>query len=122
VADLSVETLVLKKIDGRVAMERKAYRRSGAWQKFEILGIVASCPLSIRKACLELSIPRSTYQRWKRGYQTRGLEGLKDIPSIPRHRPHRKTDEERQKVLECASIHTHLGSRFLSLTRPSTTF
>jgi len=95
-------------------MERKAYQRSEAWQKFEILETVASCPLSIRKACQELGIPRSTYQRWKRGYQAGGLEGLKDIPPIPRHRPHRKTEEERQKVLECASIHTHLGPRSLA--------
>jgi len=95
-------------------MERKAYQRSEAWQKFEILETVASCPLSIRKACRELGIPRSTYQRWKRGYQTRGLEGLKDIPPIPCHQPYRKTNEERQKVLECASIHTYLGSRSLA--------
>jgi transposase InsO family protein len=95
-------------------MERKAYQRSEAWQKFEILETVASCPLSIRKACRELGIPRSTYQRWKRGYQAGGLEGLKDIPPIPRHQPHRKTEEERQKVLECASIHTHLGPRSLA--------
>jgi hypothetical protein len=35
-------------------MERKAYQRSQAWEKFEILETVASCPLSIRKACSEL--------------------------------------------------------------------
>jgi len=95
-------------------MERKAYQRSEAWQKFEILETVASCPLSIRKACQELGIPRSTYQRWKRAYQQRGLAGLKDILPIPHRRPHRKTDEERQKVLECAGIHTHLGPRSLA--------
>jgi len=95
-------------------MERTAYQRSQAWEKFEILETVASCPLSVRKACQELSIPRSTYQRWKRAYQQRGVVGLKDIPSIPHHCPHRKTDEEIQKVLECASIHTNLGSRSLA--------
>jgi len=95
-------------------MERRAYQRSQAWEKFEVLETVASCPLSVRKACQELGIPRSTYQRWKRAYRERGLEGLKDIPPIPRRRPHRKTDEERQKVLECASIHTHLGPRSLA--------
>ena len=95
-------------------MERKAYQRSRAWEKFEILETVASCPLSIRKACLELGIPRSTFQRWKRAYQEMGLEGLRDIPPIPCRRPHRKTDEERKKVLECASIHTHLGFRSLA--------
>ena len=57
VANLSVENLVLKKkIDGRVAMERKAYQRSQAWEKFEILGTVVSCPLSVRKACREPGI------------------------------------------------------------------
>ena len=95
-------------------MERKAYQRSQVWEKFEILETVASCPLSMRKACRELGIPRSTYQRWKRAYQERGLEGLKDIPPIPHHRPHRKTEEERQKVLECASIHANLGPRSLA--------
>ena len=95
-------------------MERKVYQRSRAWEKFEVLETVASCPLSIRKACQELGIPRSTYQRWKRAYRERGLEGLEDIPPIPLRRPHRKTDEERQKVLECASIHTYLGPRSLA--------
>ena len=95
-------------------MERKAYQRSQAWEKFEILETIASCPLSIREACLELGIPRSTYQRWKRAYQEGGLDGLKDIPPIPHHRPHHKTDEQRQKVLDCASIHTHLGPRSLA--------
>ena len=95
-------------------MERKAYQRSQTWEKFEILETIASCPLSIREACLELGIPRSTYQRWKSAYRERGLEGLKDIPPIPHRRPHRKTDEERQKVLQCASIHTNLGPRSLA--------
>jgi len=95
-------------------MDRKGYQRSQGWEKFEILETVDSCPLSIRKACRELGIPRSTYQRWKKAYQQRGVAGLKDIPSIPHHRPHRKTDEERQKVLECASIHTNLGPRSLA--------
>jgi len=95
-------------------MERKAYQRSQAWEKFEILETVASCPLSVRKACQELGIPKSTYQRWKRAYRERGFEGLRDIPPIPHCRPHRKSDKERQKVLECASIHTHLGPRSLA--------
>ena len=95
-------------------MERKAYQRSQAWEKYEILETVVSCPLSIRKACQELGIPRSTYQRWKRVYQERGIEGLRDIPPIPHCHPHRKTDRERQKVLECARIHTNLGSRSLA--------
>ena len=95
-------------------MERKAYQRSQAWEKFEILETVASCPLSARKACQELGIPRATYQRWKRAYRERGLEGLKDTPPIPHHRPHRKSEEERRKVLECAKAHTELGPRSLA--------
>ena len=37
VANLSVENLVLKKIDEWVAMDMKAYGKSQAWEKFEIL-------------------------------------------------------------------------------------
>ena len=95
-------------------MNRRAYQRSQAWEKFEILETVASCPLSIRKACQELGVSRSTYQRWRRAYRERGLEGLKDIPPVPHRRPHRKTDEERRKVLECARAHTQLGPRSLA--------
>ena len=95
-------------------MERKAYQRSQAWEKFEILETVVSCPLSVRKACQGLGIPRSTYQRWKRAYRDRGFEGLRDTPPIPHCRPYRKSDKERQRVLECASIHTHLGPRSLA--------
>jgi putative transposase len=95
-------------------MERKAYQRSQSWEKLEILETVASCPLSIRKACQELGIPRSTYQRWRKAYRETGLEGLKDTPPMPHRHPHRKTDEERQKVLECASLHTSLGPRSLA--------
>lgn len=95
-------------------MERKVYQRSKAWEKFEILETVTSCPLSIRSACQELGTPRSTYQRWRKAYRERGLEGLKDIPPIPHRRPHRKTDEERQKVLEYAAFHTQLGPRSLA--------
>jgi len=53
-------------------MERRAYQRSQAWEKFEILETVASCLLSVRKACQKLGIPRSTYQWWKRAYRKRG--------------------------------------------------
>jgi len=65
------------------------------------------------------SLPRGGHSQVKlsameESYQEKGLDGLKNIPPIPRHRPHRKTDEERQKVLECASIHTHLSSRSLA--------
>ncbi len=61
-----------------------------------------------------ISLGRLVGFLWKRAYEERGLEGLKNIPPIPHCRPHGKTVEEREKALESASIHTNLGPRSLA--------
>jgi putative transposase len=63
----------------------------------------------------KLGIPRSTYYKWRKGYQGDGLEGLtKRRPSALRVW-NRLMVGERERVLEIARLHPELSPRLLAV-------
>jgi len=42
---------------------------------------------NITAACRKRGVSRTQFYEWKRRYQTHGMEGLKDLPPIPKHHP-----------------------------------
>ena len=73
VAELSLEGYRLKK-RYTDAPRRHRYQRVSAVEKAEVLVKVISSSMPKRKALGELGVPRSTYYRWLRRSEQRGLE------------------------------------------------
>ena len=55
---------------------------------------------NIWEACRRSGIDRTSFQEWKRRFQTHGLEGLKDMPPIPKSQPNAMTPEVEAMILK----------------------
>lgn len=71
-------------------------------EKMEIIKIVESSELSIKKTLKELDINRSTYYQWYKNYKENGIEGLSNRKSNPKRIWNKIPDEEREKVVAIA--------------------
>ena len=69
---------------------------------------------NISEACRRGGMDRTSFYEWKRRFQTHGLEGLKDMPPIPKSQPNQTTPENEAKVLECSLSHPSWGCVKLS--------
>ena len=71
-------------------------------EKMEIIKIVTSSELSIKKTLKELDINRSTYYQWYKNYKEKGFEGLSNKKSNPKRIWNKIPVEEREKVVSIA--------------------
>ena len=69
---------------------------------------------NISEACRRGGMDRTSFYEWKRRFQTHGLEGLKDMPPIPKSQPNTTTPETEAKILECSVAHPSWGCVKLS--------
>jgi len=69
---------------------------------------------NISEACRRRGMDRTSFYEWKRRFQTHGLEGLKDMPPIPKTQPHQTTPENEAAILECSLAHPSWGCVKLS--------
>ena len=69
---------------------------------------------NISEACRRGGMDRTSFYEWKRRFQTHGLEGLKDMPPIPKSQPNTTTPETEAKILECSLSHPSWGCVKLS--------
>ena len=69
---------------------------------------------NISEACRRSGIDRASFYEWKRRFQTHGLEGLKDMPPIPKSQPNTTTPETETKILEGSTAHPPWGCVKLS--------
>ena len=84
-------------------------------QKMDMLRIIESSSLSASEALAKFDIPRSTYYRWKRKFQTMGLKGLQDNKPYRARTWNQLLDEQVDKILEYATFYPELSSREISL-------
>ena len=49
---------------------------------------------NISEACRRGGMDRTSFYEWKRRFQTHGLEGLKDMPPIPKSQPNQRYCQE----------------------------
>jgi len=84
-----------------------ARRRLSVLEMSEALG-------NISEACRRGGMDRTSFYEWKRRFQTQGLEGLKDLPPIPKSQPNTTTPETEAKILECSMAHPSWGCVKLS--------
>ena len=76
--------------------------RHTASEKLEIIRIVESSFLPIKRTLQELAVPRRTFYRWYRAYREGGLDALKNRKPGPRQFWNRIPDAERERVVEVA--------------------
>jgi transposase InsO family protein len=83
-------------------------------EKMEMLRLVMSSELSVRRTLGALDIPKSTYYRWRRKWRDIGVEGLRD------NKPRRHTSwnkllpSQEDKILEIATLHPDWPTRQIS--------
>ena len=54
------------------------------------------------------------FYEWKRRFQTHGLEGLKDMPPIPKSQPNQTTPKTEAAIVKCSLAHPSWGCVKLS--------
>ena len=111
VAELSLEGYRLKTLHPD-APERHRYQRMSAAEKTEVLARVAPSGLPKRKVLGELGVPRSTYYRWVRRREQRGLEDDAGGDKPPWNR---LTSQEVDYILSAARELPELSCRQLAV-------
>ncbi len=83
-------------------------------EKMEIIRIVESSELSVRRTLQELDIPRSTFYNWYRRFLEKGFDGLADRKPGPRRFWNKIPDCEKEKVRKIALDRPDLTPRELA--------
>lgn len=84
-----------------------AHKRMSVLQLAETLG-------NITEACRRGGMDRNSFYEWKRRFQTLGLEGLKDLPTIHKSHPQTTPENVVNKILQLAIKHPSKGCQFIS--------
>ena len=84
------------------AATKIAKQRLSVLELAEILG-------NVSEACRRRGMTRTQFYEYKRRFQTHGLEGLKDLPPIPKSHPQTTPPEVVQKILKLALKHPAWG-------------
>jgi transposase len=97
------------------ASEKIARQRLSVLELAEQLG-------NISEACRRCGMDRTSFYKWKRRFQTHGLEGLKDLPPIHKSHPQAVKPEVKARIIELALAHPSYGcnklEKLLSLEGP----
>ncbi len=77
---------------------------------------------NISEACRQRGMDRTSFYKWKRRFQSHGLEGLKDLPPIAKSHPQAVPAEIEECIVELAISHPSYGcnklEKLLSLEGP----
>ena len=81
------------------------------WEKYEIIRLVETSSLSVRKTLEQIGVSRSSFYEWYRRYSEGGVEALADRTRCPDKFWNRIPDSERQAIIEHALDHPELSCR-----------
>ena len=90
--------------------------RYAASEKLEIIRLVESSHLPVKRTLDTLGVTRPTFYRWYDRYLQRGEAGLDDRKSHPGHVWNRIPDKVRQAMLDMALERPELSPRELAVT------
>ena len=90
--------------------------RYPAAEKLEIIRIVETSPLPVRRTLAQIGIPKSTFYTWLDRYVSGGLEALEDRRPRPRRVWNRIADQVRDKVIALALDQSELSPREVAVT------
>ena len=83
-------------------------------EKMEIIRLVETSDLSVKKTLIELDIPRSTFYVWYRRYREEGYDGLANRKPQRQQFWNQIPDAVREHVVEVALEHTEKSPRQLA--------
>ena len=84
-----------------------------ARHKLSVLELAISLG-NVSEACRQRGVSRTQFYEYKRRYQTHGLEGLKDLPPIPKSNPLTTPQEHVERLLALSLEHPTWGCNKLS--------
>ena len=90
--------------------------RYPASEKFEIIRLVETSPLPVRRTLAQIGIPKSTFYAWYERYLAGGIAALEDRKPRPQHVWNRIADAVREQVLELALDQPELSPREVAVT------
>lgn len=79
-----------------------------AHQKLSVLQLAESLR-NVSEACRQRGVSRTQFYEYKRRFQTHGIEGLKDLPPIPKSNPLTTPPEQVEKILALSLEHPTWG-------------
>ncbi|GIV58051.1 MAG: IS481 family transposase [Rhodothermaceae bacterium] len=91
----------------RKADDKIAYQRLSVLELAKALG-------NVSEACRRRDISRQTFYEYKRRFEKFGLEGLKDLPPIPKSHPNTTPKEHVERLLALSLEHPAWGCNRLS--------
>lgn len=83
-------------------------------EKMEIIRLVETSSLPVKRTLEELDVARSSFYRWYKAYLDGGYEGLENQSSAPRRFWNRIPEWERERVVERALMRPELTPRELA--------
>lgn len=84
-----------------------------AHQRLSVLEFAARVK-NVTEACKQRGISRTTFYEYKRRFDEQGLEGLKDLPPIPKSHPFATAPEVVARIVEMSLLHPARGCNFIS--------
>jgi transposase InsO family protein len=84
-----------------------------AKQKLSVLELAATLG-NVSEACRQRGVSRTQFYEYKRRFQTHGLEGLKDLPPIPKNFPNATSQEVVDRILALSLEYPTWGCNKLS--------
>ena len=96
---------------GRVTAKDPATKL--AHQRLTVLELAQALG-NITEACRRHGMDRTSFYEWKRRFQTHGLDGLKDLPPVPKSHPQTTPKEVVDRILTLALEHPAWGCHRLS--------
>jgi len=79
-----------------------------AHQKLSVLQLAESLR-NVSQACRQRGVSRTQFYEYKRRFQTHGIEGLKDLPPIPKSNPLTTQPEQVERILAPSLEHPTWG-------------
>jgi transposase InsO family protein len=79
-----------------------------AHQKLSVLQLAESLR-NVSEACRQRGVSRTQFYEYKRRFQTHGIEGLKDLPPIPKSNPLTTPSEQVERILALSLEHPTWG-------------
>lgn len=84
-----------------------------AQQKLSVLQLAEALG-NVSEACRQRGVSRTQFYEYKRRFQTHGIEGLKDLPPIPKSNPLTTSAENVERILALSLEHPTWGCNKLS--------
>jgi putative transposase len=90
--------------------------RYPAAEKLEIIRLVETSPLPVRRTLAQIGIPKSTFYAWYDRYQAGGIDALDDHRPRPRRVWNRIPDDVRERIVQLALDAPELSPREIAVT------